>query len=57
MLDDLDEERPHIELKRRGQVEEVASIIAFVCSDRASFLMELIIVLMAVLLQQFKAVY
>jgi len=33
----LDEERPHIELKRRGQVEEVASVIAFVCSDRASF--------------------
>lgn len=33
----LDEERPHIELKRRGQVEEVASVIAFLCSDRASF--------------------
>lgn len=33
----LDEERPHIELKRRGQVEEVAAVIAFLCSERASF--------------------
>lgn len=33
----LDEERPHIELKRRGQVEEVAPIIALLCSDKASF--------------------
>lgn len=33
----LDEERPHIELHRRGEAEEVASVIAFLCSDRASF--------------------
>lgn len=33
----LDEERPHIELKRRGQVEEVAAVIAFLCSEKASF--------------------
>lgn len=33
----LDEERPHIELKRRGQVEEVAGVIALLCSERASF--------------------
>lgn len=34
----LDEERPHIEVKRRGQVEEVASVIVFLCSKRASFI-------------------
>ena len=33
----LDEERPHIELKRRGKVEEVAPVILFLCSDKASF--------------------
>jgi NAD(P)-dependent dehydrogenase (short-subunit alcohol dehydrogenase family) len=33
----LEEERPHIELKRRGEAEEVAAVIAFLCSDRASF--------------------
>ncbi|WP_111768216.1 SDR family NAD(P)-dependent oxidoreductase [Nakamurella deserti] len=33
----LDEERPYLELKRRGQVDEVAAVIAFLCSDRASF--------------------
>lgn len=33
----LDEERPYMALKRRGKPEEVASVIAFLCSDRASF--------------------
>ncbi|MCP1118631.1 SDR family NAD(P)-dependent oxidoreductase [Robbsia andropogonis] len=33
----LDEERPFIELKRRGRVEEVAAAIVFLCSERASF--------------------
>lgn len=33
----LDEERPYLVLKRRGQAEEVAPTIALLCSDRASF--------------------
>ena len=33
----LDEERPGMELGRRGEVEEVASVITFLCSERASF--------------------
>lgn len=33
----LDEERPHLVLKRRGKPEEVASVIAMLCSERASF--------------------
>jgi NAD(P)-dependent dehydrogenase (short-subunit alcohol dehydrogenase family) len=33
----LDEERPYMELKRRGEPDEVANVIAFLCSDRASF--------------------
>jgi NAD(P)-dependent dehydrogenase (short-subunit alcohol dehydrogenase family) len=33
----LDEERPYLELDRRGEPEEVAAVIAFPCSDRASF--------------------
>jgi NAD(P)-dependent dehydrogenase (short-subunit alcohol dehydrogenase family) len=33
----LDEERPYMALKRRGEPEEVASVIAFLCSDRSSF--------------------
>ena len=33
----LDEERPHLVLERRGRPEEVAAAIAFLCSDRASF--------------------
>ena len=33
----LVEERPHIELQRRGDADEVASVIALLCSERASF--------------------
>ncbi|WP_028278529.1 SDR family oxidoreductase [Arthrobacter sp. H5] len=33
----LDEKRPFIELKRRGTPDEVASVVAFLCSDLASF--------------------
>ncbi len=33
----LDEERPHLVLKRRGQPEEVAAVVAFLASERASF--------------------
>lgn len=33
----LAEKRPNIELKRRGEPDEVASVITFLCSDRASF--------------------
>ena len=34
----LKEERPHLVLQRRGQVEEVASLIAYLCSNQASFI-------------------
>ena len=33
----LEEERPHLALGRRGRPEEVAAVIAFLCSERASF--------------------
>ncbi|MFA8386331.1 MAG: SDR family NAD(P)-dependent oxidoreductase [Pelagibaca sp.] len=33
----LDTERPYLELKRRGKPEEVAAAIAFLCSEKASF--------------------
>lgn len=33
----LEEERPYMELGRRGEAVEVASVIAFLCSDAASF--------------------
>ncbi|WP_334061162.1 SDR family NAD(P)-dependent oxidoreductase [Limimaricola cinnabarinus] len=33
----LEEERPFLTLGRRGRVEEVAPVIALLCSDRASF--------------------
>ncbi|WP_306118866.1 MULTISPECIES: SDR family oxidoreductase [unclassified Roseitalea] len=33
----LEHDRPHLELKRRGRPEEVAATIAFLCSERASF--------------------
>ena len=33
----LDEERPDLVLKRRGRAEEVAAVIAFLCSQLASF--------------------
>jgi 3-oxoacyl-[acyl-carrier protein] reductase len=33
----LEEERPHLELRRRGKAEEVAAVIAFLCSQHSSF--------------------
>ncbi len=33
----LEEERPHLLLKRRGRPEEVAAVISFLCSELASF--------------------
>ena len=34
----LDEERPGIVAKRRGRADEVAAAVAFLCSERASFI-------------------
>ncbi len=33
----LSEKRPNMELRRRGEPDEVASVIGFLCSERASF--------------------
>ncbi|WPP51179.1 SDR family NAD(P)-dependent oxidoreductase [Catalinimonas niigatensis] len=33
----LKNKRPHIEVQRRGQADEVAAVIAFLCSELASF--------------------
>lgn len=33
----LDDERPGIEVKRRGQPAEAAAVITFLCSERPSF--------------------
>lgn len=33
----LEKERPYMELKRRGEPDEVANVIVFLCSDAASF--------------------
>ena len=35
----LAEERPYMELGRRGEPEEVANVIAFLCSDRSGFVL------------------
>ncbi|MGD1859970.1 MAG: hypothetical protein ACFB0E_08375 [Leptolyngbyaceae cyanobacterium] len=33
----LQEKRPHLELQHRGQTEEFAAVIAFLCSQSSSF--------------------
>lgn len=33
----LEENRPHLVLKRRGKAQEVAAVIAFLCSEQSSF--------------------
>ncbi|WP_440707855.1 SDR family NAD(P)-dependent oxidoreductase [Herbiconiux sp. YIM B11900] len=33
----FDEERPHMELKRRGEPDEGANVVLFLCSEAASF--------------------
>lgn len=33
----LDEKRPHLELHRRGKAQEVAAVVAFLCSELSSF--------------------
>jgi 3-oxoacyl-[acyl-carrier protein] reductase len=39
VADFLKENRPNIELHRRGTTEEVANVIAFLCSERSSFVL------------------
>ncbi|MFA0963790.1 SDR family NAD(P)-dependent oxidoreductase [Roseivirga sp. BDSF3-8] len=34
----LENKRPHIEVKRRGKPEEVAAMVAFLCSEHASYI-------------------
>ena len=34
----LKEKRPTLELQRRGEAEEVAAMITFLCSERGSFI-------------------
>jgi 3-oxoacyl-[acyl-carrier protein] reductase len=33
----LKEKRPHLELQRRGKAQEVAAVIAFLCSQQSSY--------------------
>jgi NAD(P)-dependent dehydrogenase (short-subunit alcohol dehydrogenase family) len=33
----LQEKRPHLELQRRGKAQEVAAVIAFLCSEQSSY--------------------
>ncbi|AFY57772.1 dehydrogenase of unknown specificity, short-chain alcohol dehydrogenase like protein [Rivularia sp. PCC 7116] len=35
----LKNDRPHLELQRRGKAQEVAAVIAFLCSQQASFVL------------------
>lgn len=35
----LEQNRPHLQLNRRGKPEEVADVIAFLCSERSSFVL------------------
>jgi len=33
----LEKKKPHIELNRRGDIKEVAAVVVFLCSDKASY--------------------